>query len=98
MYSWTEGVCAAARTYGYIPAEIEHIEEGVDVNESGDILHGLRIFNVPVGEERYVTSALREKARHVGKVARQYIEDIEEKYPQEPWTMLLFSLHHRITY
>jgi hypothetical protein len=36
------------------------------VNESGEILRGLQIFNVPVGEERYVTEVLMEKARHHG--------------------------------
>jgi hypothetical protein len=26
------------------------------------------------------------------------VEDLEEKYPQELWTMLPFSLQHRVTY
>ena len=26
------------------------------------------------------------------------MEDLEKEYPQELWTMLQFSLHHRITY
>ena len=53
------------------------------MNESGEILRGLLIFNAPVGEERYVAVVLRDKAKHVGKVTRQYVEDLEEEYPQE---------------
>jgi len=68
------------------------------VIETGDILRGLLIFNVPVGEERYGAAVLRYKAQQVGQVARQYVEDLEEEYPQELWTMLQFSLHHMITY
>ncbi len=71
MYILTEGVCEEAKREGYIPREIEHIEEGAYVNDSGEVLRGVQIFNVPVGEERYVTAMLREKARQVGKVTRQ---------------------------
>jgi len=78
MYSRREGACATARREGYIPTEIEYIQEGAYVNESGDILRGLLIFNVPVGEERYVAAVLREKARQMGQVTRQYVEDLEE--------------------
>jgi hypothetical protein len=62
------------------------------VNESGEILRGLQIFNVPVGEERYVTTVLREKARRVGKVTQKYAEELEEDYPQELWTIYVASL------
>ena len=31
-------------------------------------------------------------------IARQYVEDLEEKYPKELWTMLQFSLQHMIAY
>ena len=68
------------------------------MNESGEILRGLQIFNVPVGEERYVLLVLGEKTRQVGKVTRQYVKELEEEYPQEFWTMMQFSLQHRITY
>ena len=73
-------------------------QRGVFVNESGEILREIVIFNVPVGETRYLEAVLRQEAREIGKVTRQYVEDIEEQYPQELWTMLQFSLHHRITY
>jgi hypothetical protein len=98
MYSRKEGVCETSRLEGYIPAGIEHIEEGAYMNESGEILRGLQIFDIPVGEERYVTTVLREKARQVGKVTRHYVEEIEEEIPQELWTLLQFSSQHRITY
>jgi hypothetical protein len=55
------------------------------------------IFNVPVGENRYVEAVLRQKDREVGSVTRQYVEDLEDRYPHELWTMKPFSLHHMIT-
>ena len=70
MYSKTKGVCEATRREGYVPVKIEHIEEGTYVNEFGEILRRLQIFNVSVGEERCVTTISREKARQVGKVTR----------------------------
>ncbi len=63
MYIRTEGACEAARREGYIPAAVEHIQEGAYVTETGAILRGLLIFNVPVGEERYVAVVLRDKAK-----------------------------------
>ena len=68
------------------------------MNETGDVLRGLLIFNVPGGEIRYVAALLRDKAQQVRPVTRQYVEDLEEEYPQEQWTMLQFSLQHRIPY
>ena len=44
-----------------------HIQEGVHVTESGEMLRGLTIFNVPVGEEKFVEVKLREKAVQVEK-------------------------------
>jgi hypothetical protein len=62
------------------------------VNESGDILRGLTIFNVPVGEERYVQLKLREKVKQVKKTTEAYVKDLGDEYPHELWTMLQFSL------
>jgi hypothetical protein len=62
MYYNEEGACEAARRAGYIPEELLHLQEGVHVNESGDRLRGPTIFDVPVGEERYVEVKLRDKA------------------------------------
>jgi len=56
------------------------------------------IFNVPVGGSSYVEALLRQKASEVEQNTRQYVEDLEEKYPQELWTMMQFSLQHKITY
>ncbi len=78
----TEGVSEEARREGYIPIEIEHIEEETYVDESGEIIRGLQIFNVPVGEERYARAILREEARKLGKVTR-HVEELEEEYTQE---------------
>ena len=84
MYSRSEGACEAARREGFIPAAVEHIQEGTYVvNEMGDVLRGLLIFNVPVGEDRYLATVLRDKAHQVGQVTCQYGEDLEEEYPQE---------------
>ena len=56
------------------------------------------IFNVPVSENRYVEAILRQKAREVEQHTKQCAEDLEDKYPQELWTMLQLSLQHKITY
>jgi hypothetical protein len=74
------------------------MEEGTMVDETGIRLRGIQILNVPVREERYVVAVLREKAQKVESTTRRYVEDMEEQYPQELWTMLQFSLQHRVTY
>jgi hypothetical protein len=51
-----------------------------------------------VGDKKYVAAVLKEKAKKVESTTRRYVEDLEEKYPQELWTMLQFSLQHRVTY
>jgi hypothetical protein len=98
MLSKEEGACEAARRAGHIPEDMQHLQEGVHINESGDALRGLTIFNVPVGEERYVQAKLRDKARQVAEMTEAYVRDLGDEYPQELWTMLHFSLHHRTTY
>ncbi len=59
MYSEEEGVCEAARAAGHIPEELMHLQEGVHINESGDRLGGLTVFNVPVGEERFFQQKIK---------------------------------------
>ena len=98
MYNNEEGACEAARRAGYIPKELQHLQEGTHVNESGDRLRGPTIFNVPVGEEMYVAVKLRDKAMQVKKMTEAYVKDLGDEYPKELWTMLQFSLQHRITY
>ncbi len=61
-------------------------------------MRGVTIFNVPIGEERYVQAKLRDKARQVKETTEAYVHDLGDDYPQELWTMLQFSLHHRIAY
>ena len=60
-----EGACEAARRAEYIPEELLHLQEGVHVNESGDRLRGLTMFNVPVGEERYAEVKLMDTTMQV---------------------------------
>ena len=45
-----------------------------------------------------MATLLREKARKVESTTRRYMSDLEEKYPPELWTMMQFSLQHRVTY
>ena len=77
MYNMEEGRCMEAKRYGHIPMSMQHVEEGVCVNESGECLKGITFFNVPGGEERYVEAVLRQKAREVEQTTRQYVEDLE---------------------
>jgi len=98
MYIKEEGVCEAARRTGLIPEELMHLQEGVHVTESGEMLRGLAIFNVPVEEEKFVEAKLREKATQVRRTTEAYVRDLGDEHPQELWTMLQFSLQHCITY
>ena len=97
MYNMEEGRCEEAMRMGHIPESLQHVEEGIYVNESGERLKGIQIFNVPIGKNMYVEAILRQKAREIEKTTRQHVEDLEEKYPQELLTMMHFSLQHRIT-
>jgi hypothetical protein len=75
------------------------MEEGVHVKNNGDnLLKGITVFNVPIGEPTYVEAVLRNKATEVAEVARKYLEDLEDDYPQELWTLSQYSMQHRITY
>ena len=76
MYNPEEGACAAARMAGYIPEELQHLQEGVHVSGAGHLLRGLTIFSVPVGEERYVVVKLREKATHVEDTTKFDVRDL----------------------
>ena len=81
-----------------ISEELELMEEGVYVTENGDRLKVVTVFNVPIGEPEYVEAVLRKIALEVTEVARAYVEDLEDEYPQKVWTLLQYSLHHMITY
>jgi len=73
------------------------LQEGTYVTWAGDILKGIQVFNVPIGTERYVQAKLREKALQVKQTTKMYVQDLGDEYPQELWTMLQFSLQHRVT-
>ena len=73
------------------------MQEGIFVNEEGGRLRGVTIFNVPIGEERYVEVVMKKTAKEVAAITRQYAEDLEEKHPQELWALLYYSLHHWVT-
>ncbi len=92
MYGEKEGACAKARREGHIPDELLHLQEGVYVTEDGNILRGIQIFNVPLGEEKYVKARLRENAKQVKQTTEAYVKDLGDEFPQELWTMLQFSL------
>jgi hypothetical protein len=66
-----EGRCEEARRAGHMPESLQHVQEGIYVNESGERLNGIQIFNVPVGENRYVEAILRQKTREIEKTTRQ---------------------------
>jgi len=51
-------------------------------------MKGIQVFNVPIGTERYVQAKLREKALQVKQTTETYVQDLEDEYPQELWTML----------
>ena len=74
------------------------MEKRVHVNNNGDCLKEITVFNVPIGELRYVEAVLGNKTNEVAKVARKYAEDLEDDNPHELWTLLQYYLHHRITY
>ena len=48
----------------------------------------LTVFSVPIGEPEYVETVLKNKAREVVGVARNYVKELEEEYPQELWILL----------
>jgi len=98
MYGMDVGTWQDCTERDLIPEELSLMGEGIYVNEDGDRLRGVTVFNVPVGEPEYVEAVLRNKAQEVASVARYYIADLEEEYPQELWTLLQYSLQHKITY
>jgi hypothetical protein len=63
MVSMEEGACEAAKRREYISEELQHVQEWTFVNESRDILRGIWIFNVPLGEEKCDSAQPREKAK-----------------------------------
>jgi hypothetical protein len=83
---------------GLIPDELSHMEEDIYVSEDEDRLKGVTICNLPIGEHVHVEAVSRDKAPEVARVARAYVDDLEDEYPHELWTRLQYSLQHIITY
>jgi hypothetical protein len=54
MFSLDETAWGDCNMKGHIPQELEHMEEGIYVNDNGDMLMGVAIFNVPIGEPAFV--------------------------------------------
>ena len=98
MYSLDEGAWEDCISRGLIPEELSFVEEGVHIDNNGNVLKGITVFNVPIGDLAYVEAVLWKKAKEVVEVARKYVDDLEDDYPQELWTLLQYSLHHKITY
>ncbi len=96
--SLDEGAWEDCRARDLIPEGFQEIEEGLIEDGDGRRLRGETIFNVPIGEPKYVEEILRNKAKEVAKVTMNYVNDLEEEYPQELWTMLHYSLQHRVVY
>ena len=61
-------------------------------------MRGVHVFNVPVGDEDYIATALQPKASQATTTTRKYVEDLADDHPQELWTMLQYSLQHKATY
>ena len=49
-------------------------------------------------EADYIVVVLRAKASQVIMTTQKYVTDLSDDCPQELWTMLQYSLHHKITY
>jgi len=81
-----------------IPEGLKHMQEGIFVNNAGDVLRGLEVFNVPVGDPDYVATILRTKAKQVGITTSNYVTDLADEHPQDMWTMLRYCLQHMVIY
>jgi len=77
-----EDACGKCQRKQLIPDELSDIQEGIFANEEGERLSGVTIFNVPIGEERYVETVLKKKAMEVAA------EDLEEEHTHELWALL----------
>ncbi len=98
VYNLDEDAWGGCHRNRLIPDELSEIQEGIFVNEEGERLRGVTIFNVPIGEEKYVEAVMKKKAKEVVAITRRYAEDLEEEHPQEQWALLHYSLQLRVTY
>jgi hypothetical protein len=98
VYSLDEDAWGDCRRKQLIPDKLGDIQEGIFVTKEGERLRSVTIFNVPIGEERYVEAVLKKKAKEIAAITRQYAEDLEEDHPHELWALLYYSLQYRVTY
>ncbi len=52
------------------------MKEGIYANEHEDMLRGVTVFNVPIGDPEYVEAMLRNKAHEVAGLARDSMDDL----------------------
>jgi hypothetical protein len=83
---------------GSIPEELSDIEEDIYLANNGDLYKDIHVFNAPIGEPEFVAEVLKDKAHEVCGVIHNYSADLQDGHPQEMWTMLQYSLQHRVTY
>jgi hypothetical protein len=81
-----------------LPEDLKHMQEGIFINSTGDMLRGLHVSNVPVRDPDCVAAVLRTKANQVGKTTKNYVTDLTDEHRQELWTMMQCSLQHKFTY
>ena len=68
------------------------MQEGIFINNEGDRLRGVHVFNGHVREADYGVATLRTKAAQVTATTRNYVADLSNDHPQEMQTMLQYSL------
>ena len=81
-----------------IPENLKRIQEGIFINNNGDKLRGVQVFNVPMGDADYIATVLQTKALPVSTTPRKYVKDLADDHPHVLWTMLQYSLQHRVEY
>jgi hypothetical protein len=74
------------------------MQEGIYGNNDGDIVRGVQIFYVLMGEADYVAAVLRAKASQVIATTRNYAVDLSDDHLPELWIILQYSLQHMVTY
>ena len=82
----------------WIPGYPTGLKEGSLTCPDGGVCKGIKVFNVPLGEPKFVEAVLAEKAMQVDELSAMYVESLADEYPQELWSMIYYSLQHKITY
>ena len=88
FYSPNASTWEGIRIRNIISENLKHIQDGIFINNDGDKLRGVHVFNVPVGDANYIATILQTKASQVTSSTRKYVEDLADDHPQEQWAML----------